>query len=681
MEITKQITLFKQLIERDYMAKLTHNLKKDLKYLELDFNDIAKIDIELAELVLEDPEDSIKAAMLALEKVDIGAEEGELEKIQILIKNLPKDRNLPMNEISTQLGPLYSFEGIVAKPTEIHPKCNRAKFECPACGNIISVLMLDQLWAEPKRCGCGRKGKFHLMNKELTPSQKLDLIECIDELPEIPRKPVRKKVFLSGSLTRTDLNSKLQPGQRIRVNGWLKEEAIWIRGKVRSNEFKTNIIANNITTIEASWEKIKLTPVQIKKIRAMAKKKTLLTEFAQSLAPTFEGYQLVRESLILQHISGKRIFDKNGKLEERETIHVLMTGEPGTGKTYLMGKSMVVSPLYRWSTGKGLTKAGLVACVVKDEYGAYTLEVGPFISADKGLCGIDEIEKMNKEDYGMLNNGMNEEKTVITKANLHQELRCRTSLLATSNPTHKKWVQSQEIYSQLNPIPGDILDRFDCIWAMREDLDSDKIGDRYNSRHLEEAEEKDQMWSNEEMRLYIAYAKRLIPVISRDTIRYFEAEFGKLTGKTKDEDEGGESSSNRLRGKIFRWIYAHAKFRGIGTEDKDNKIKVTRLSVNYAMGLIRHSFELLNMISEKGFTKFDSIDQVPPKKEVNSFYLIKDILKDLKLLHKNKVPQDEIVKAAQKEKEITEEEVIEALEKLSRAGDIFEPTRKEWSMI
>lgn len=44
------------------------------------------------------------------------------------------------------------------------------KFECPSCGNIISVNSpfwskdLRKKVAEPKKCGCGRKGSFTMLS-------------------------------------------------------------------------------------------------------------------------------------------------------------------------------------------------------------------------------------------------------------------------------------------------------------------------------------------------------------------------------------------------------------------------------------------------------------------------------------------------------------------------------------
>lgn len=547
------------------------------------------------------------------------------------------------------------------------------------CGNILNILMFGKEFKEPVKCGCGRKGKFRLIDREFIKFQRLEIQESLDYVPDKPKRLVKKKVFIPENLTRKDINEQLQPGQKVRIHGFLDLEEIKVRGSQgKSNEFRTNIIANNLIPIESSWESIILNKKQIEKIKIMSQKKELLEEFSQSLAPTFEGYEILRKSLILQHVEGKRIYDENGQLEERGIILILLSGAPGTGKSYLMKKSLAISPLKNWTTGKGLTKVGLVACIVRDEYGSFTLEVGPLIMSDKGILGIDEMEKMEKADYGMLNNAMAEEKTKITKANIDQELRARTNILATSNPLHKKFVGEEPIINQLSPIPRDILDRFDVIWAMREEIDQDRLGDKYMDRHLQ-SEGVSQIWTNTEMQNYIAYARQLNPMLTREKAKYFNTKFASLTGKKKDETE----QSHRLRGNILRWTYAHAKFHGIGKEDKNNNFEVSEKSIDFAFQLIRTSFEHLDLLDKEGFAQYEDIEDIPKKKEVNKFYVVKNCLKELAkdVTYKNVVPFDILKERINKEQEMDEDNIYIELEKLKRNGDIFEPRNAHYSII
>ena len=637
------------------------------KWLEIDFNQLSKYDPELAENLLDKPEETIKAASLASSQID------DIEDRQILFCNLPESTNIPLSEIGDQINKFLSFKGYVMKPSDIFLKCDSARFECPSCGAIITVLMLGREWKEPKKCGCGRKGKFRLLSKHLIKFQRLEIQEAVDMVPDKPRRLIKKKVFIAENLTRKTINQELQPGKMVVINGFLELESLRSKSvKYETNEFRTNIIANNIIPIEHSWESIKLNKTETKKIVEMAKKKSLLEEFSQSLAPSFEGYEIIRKSLILQHVAGKRILDESGNLEERGTIHILLSGSPGTGKSYLLRKSLVISPLWNWTIGKGLTKVGLVACVVRDEYGSYVLEIGPLVMSDNGICGIDEMNAMNPNDFGMLNNAMNDEQTKITKANIDQMLKTRTSILATSNPIHKVFTDHESIIKQLAPIPKDILDRFDVIWPMREIIDQDKLEDKYMARHLK-SENVKQIWSNEEMRNYISYARRLTPIIPLSVAKYFKEKFKKLTGKTKDEEE--DDQSHRLRGNILRWAYAHTKFAGIGKENQKNEIDMSKEDVNFAFTLMRYSFKLLGLI-KGGFIKYEDMEEIPTKTEINKYYLVKEAIKDLFEEYKNKIPYDKLLERVKKENEDMDEDALDKeIDILNKNGEVFIPSR------
>ena len=674
----EQVSKFKNFFEDHYMKEIQESAKR--QYLEINFFDIAKNDHDLAEELLKNPAEVIRAAEISVQELDLP--EGASKNIQILFYNLPKESNVPLNEINSDyLDKFLSFEGYIMKPSDIYVKCKSAKFKCPACGAIIPVMMLGRDWIEPKTCVCGRKGKFRLLSQELVNFQRVEIQEAMDAVPEKPRKLIKKSVYLPEQLTRKDLNAQLQPGQKVKVFGYLELEELKSRNmKGRSNEFKINLTANNVVPIDNSWNAITFDKATTAKVKKMASDPKLLDEFSQSLAPSFEGYEFARKSLILQHVGGKRIFDENGNLEERGIIHVLLSGAPGSGKTYIMKKSIIISPLWQWTQGAGLTKAGLVACVSKDEFGSYVLDIGPFVMADGGIIGIDEFDKTQKEDFGIMNNGMNDEQTKITKANIDQTLRTRTSVLATSNPFHKRFIEGESILKQLAPIPSDLVDRFDIIWPMREEINAEKLKKKYMGRHLK-TKNHEQKWSNEEMRNYIAYARRLTPVLTPEVADYFGEQFKKLTGKTKKDDEDREKS-NRLTGNIFRWVYAHTKFTGVGKENKKGEVPVTKPSVNYAFKQMKHSFHLLGILSEDGFVKYEDVEDMPKIEEVNNYYSIERVLKKLRPDYGNKIPLDVLLSEAQKEKVgLTGEEFEKEIEKMRKKGDIFEPVRGHVGII
>ena len=203
------------------------------------------------------------------------------------------------------------------------------------------------------------------------------------------------------------------------------------------------------------------------------------------------------------------------------------------------------------------------------------------------------------------------------------------------------------------------------------------------ARHIEGSEVVKQIWSNEEMRDYIAYAQRLIPIVNNKIGDYIDEKFKKLTGKTRVEEGEEDETSHRLRGNIFRWIYAHTKFINVGKEEKNKEIIITKESVDFAFSLMRYSFELLKLIDDKGFVKYEDLEEIPKKKEINKYYLVRDCLKKLSPDYENKmVPTDKIIEAAKKENPNFEEEDFDKeIAKLTKMGEVFEPRRNFWALI
>jgi len=52
-----------------------------------------------------------------------------------------------------------------------------AKFECPSCGTIISVLQSDKKYRQPSRCSCGRRGGFKEISKEVEDAQDIIIMQ------------------------------------------------------------------------------------------------------------------------------------------------------------------------------------------------------------------------------------------------------------------------------------------------------------------------------------------------------------------------------------------------------------------------------------------------------------------------------------------------------------------------
>jgi len=150
MNADEQIKKFGEFLEKNYYDLLVNNIRKGNKFLVVNFAELSKFDPSLAELLLEQPEEAIKAAELSIEGFDI---EGDLKNVKIRFSNLPESQDIDIRNIrSSHITKLIITEGIVRQKSDVRPQVTSAKFECPSCGNMITVFQLESKFKEPSRC-------------------------------------------------------------------------------------------------------------------------------------------------------------------------------------------------------------------------------------------------------------------------------------------------------------------------------------------------------------------------------------------------------------------------------------------------------------------------------------------------------------------------------------------------
>lgn len=166
--------------------------------------------------------------------------------------------------------------------------------------------------------------------------------------------------------------------------------------------------------------------------------------------------------------------DVGGKHKIRGDINVLILGDPGTAKSQFL--KYVEKTYHRvvYTTGKGASAVGLTAGVHKDPVTKeWVLEGGALVLADKGVCLIDEFDKMNDKDRTSIHEAMEQQSISISKAGIVTSLQARCSVIAAANPIKGNYNTSLNFNDNVD-LTDPILSRFDILSVVKDEPNEER---------------------------------------------------------------------------------------------------------------------------------------------------------------------------------------------------------------
>jgi replicative DNA helicase Mcm len=671
MELPEQIETWRTLfeLESEAMAQLHRQVREGKFWVDLEFDTIARHNPELAGLLLEQPEDVLKAGQVAIEKMDMpSSTEGAVERIELRIANLPKEHTFMIRDIrSKHLNTLLQLDGIVRQKSDVRPQVTTARFECPSCGNIIPVLQLDTKFKEPSRCGCGRKGKFKLLSKEMVDAQSITLEEAPEEL-EGGEQPKRMKVLLKKDLVSPMTDKRTNPGSKISIVGVLKEVPIVLQTGGQSTRFDLIIDAVHAKTLHEEFTQIALSPEDEQMIRELSQDPDLFEKLVASIAPTIYGHEYIKQALLLQLFGGVHKQQDQG-VKSRGDIHVLLIGDPGSGKSVLLKRISTVAPKARFVAGKGASGVGLTAAVVRDDFlRGWALEAGALVLANRGIVCIDELDKMSKEDTSAMHEALEQQTVSIAKANIQATLRCETTVLAAANPKFGRFDPYEMISKQID-LPPALISRFDLIFPVRDIPDStkdEKLASFILSMHKETGG-KEGIIEPARIRKYIAYAKqRCHPKLTDTAVAEIKEYFVKMRGSGGGDEQAIKAvpiTARQLEA-LIRLAEASARLR---LSDK-----VTKRDAQIAIELVHYCMQQIGMDPETGKFDLDRATIGISASQRSHIAVVKEIIAFLEQQVGKAIPVDDVVREATI-KGIAQDTAFDVLERLKRSGDIYSP--------
>ena len=265
-----------------------------------------------------------------------------------------------------------------------------------------------------------------------------------------------------------DLVDCARPGEEIEVTGvYINNFDVSLNVSNGFPVFKTIIEANYISKKADQYASVHLSEDDMREIRSLAADDRIRKRIIKSIAPSIYGHEDIKTALALAMFGG--VFkNPGGKHKLRGDINVLLLGDPGTAKSQFL--KYVEKTFHRaiYATGQGASAVGLTATVHKDPVTReWTLEGGALVMADKGVCLIDEFDKMNDQDRTSIHEAMEQQSISVSKAGIITTLQARCSVIAAANPLFGKY-NSQVTFSQNVELTEPILSRFDILCVVRD---------------------------------------------------------------------------------------------------------------------------------------------------------------------------------------------------------------------
>jgi DNA replicative helicase MCM subunit Mcm2 (Cdc46/Mcm family) len=233
------------------------------------------------------------------------------------------------------------------------------------------------------------------------------------------------------------------------------------------------------------------------------------------IAPKIYGLDKVKEAISIV------LFAK------LQPFHILLLGDPGTGKTGFLQSADKIYPKSSFGLGSGTSGAGLSVTMSGKK-----VEKGLLPLADEGICCIDELNLMKKEDYASLYSAMEKGFVSYDKGGKHEKFDARVRLLATANPDGGKF-RGDNLNSIKRQLPFEpaLLSRFTLTFLVRKPSKDEFV--KIAADIVKKDKSKDQESDLNFIKEYIRFTENIIVTFPKS----FQKIVSDFAAKLKDNED------------------------------------------------------------------------------------------------------------------------------------------------